>query len=273
MGKALELRTVQATAPGVGASFLAVSGDSLTVRDSIKPVWLGPIWQSRQAAGFVRITSPLLHDAVIGIQLQAPIGQSVSFYQDLQELRPQDTLLVFGSGSAVAGDLEQMSMLWLYEDLPGVDAYLIDRAELDRRCIDVYSFPNTLASGVAGGYSGSELVNSEVDQLKANEDYAIIGYDSTVACASIGYVSSDWGNIRVGGPGPVGGTSAAIQTRTWFRDLSDFWRMPLIPVFNASNKSLTFIDCVQDENGGDPVVTTICCRLRGRRGTGGGKRQ
>lgn len=269
MGKALELITAQATAPGAAAAFAAVAGNSLTVRDTQRPAWLGPVWQSRQAAGFVRLTSPLLHDAVNGIQMQAPIGQTVTLQQDLQRLYAQDTIVVTGSGSATAGDIESMSMLWLYEDLPGVDAYLIDMAELDRRGEDIYAFPNTLATGTGGGYSGQESVVAEVDQLKANTDYAIIGYDLTVACAAVRYVSSDWGNLGVGGPGPVGATSGAMETRRWFQELSRYWKMPLIPVFNASNKALTLIDAAQDENGGDPVITTVCVRLapkaRGKR--------
>lgn len=269
MGKAIELITVQATAPATGAAFTAVTGNSLTIRDTQRPVWLGPVWQSRQVAGFLRLTSPLLHDAVVGIQMQAPIGQTVTLMQDLQRLYAQDSIVAFGTGSATAGDIEQASMLFIYEDLPGVDAYLIDMAELDRRGEDIYGFPNTISTGTAGGYSGQESVVAEADQLKANTDYAIIGYDLTVACASVRYVSSDWGNIGVGGPGPVGATVGALETRRWFQELSKFWKMPLIPVFNASNKALTLVDAAQDENGGDPVLTTYAVRLapkaRGRR--------
>lgn len=269
MGKAIELITVQATAPGAGANWLAVGGNSLTVRDAIKPTWLGPVWQSKQAAGFLRLTSPLLHDAVVGIQMQAPIGQTVTLWQSMQRIYAQDSLIVTGSGSAVAGDIEQASMLYCYEDLPGVDGYFIDDAELLRRAEDIYAFPNTISTGVAGGYSGLENVNAEVDQLKANTDYAIVGYDLTVACGSVRYISSDWGNLGVGGPGPVVGTAGALETRDWFRRVTKIMELPAIPVFNSSNKANTFIDAAQDENGGDPIITTICVRLspkaRGKR--------
>lgn len=273
MGKAVELIVAQAIAPGVGGAFLAAPGNSLTVRDSTKPVWLGPVWQSRQLNGFLRMTSPLLHDSTVGIQMQAPFGQTVTLEQDMQQLYPQDSIVLFGSGSAVAGDIEQMGMLWIYEDLPGVEGYFITAEELQRRGEDIYSFPNTLATGTVGGYSGVESVVSEVDQLKANRDYAIVGYELTVAACAIRYTSSDWGNLGVGGPGPVDPTSGAMQTRTWFRDISERWRMPLIPVFNSSNKALTFVDAAQNENGGDPVVTTIAVILSGTRGRTGGKRQ
>lgn len=267
--KALELITTQATAPSAGAAFTAVAGNSLTIRDTSRPVWLVAQWDSRQVAGFSRVTSPLLHDAVVGIQQQLPIGQTVGLVTPVQRLYPQDTLVVFGSGSAVAGDIEQHCMLFAYEDLPGIDAYLINRSELMNRAEDIYSFTNTIATS-ASGYSGSEQINAEQDQLKANTDYAIVGYTSTTAVGAIRWVSSDWGNLGLGGPGPVLGTSGAIETREWFLLLSDRAQMPLIPVFNSSNKSLTFIDATTDENLADPTVTTLCVRLAPK---GRGKRQ
>lgn len=264
MGKAIELLTVQADAPGEGASFLAVAGNSLTIRDSNKPVWLGPVWQSRQSAGFIRMTSPLLHDSSVGIQMQAPAGQTVTLAQDLQRLYPQDTLSIFGSGSLVAGILEQSSWLVMYEDLPGVDANLIDVAELSRRGEAIYSFPLTIVADVLGGYSGATVITAESDQLRANREYAIVGYDLTTACAAVRYLSHDWGNLGIGGPGPVGATSGAMETRTWFRDVSEKWGMPAIPVFNASNKSQVFVDVAQNQLGADPTITTVCVLLSPR---------
>lgn len=260
MGKALELITVQATAPGAGAAFAAVTGNSLTIRDSRAPVHLVAAWADFQVDGFIRLTSPLMHDAVVGMQLAVEAAQTVPLYRGpFQRLYPQDFITAFGSGSAVAGDIETASMLWLYEDLPGVDGYFIDEAELMKRADEVYSFQNTISTGTTGGYSGSELIAAEQDQLKANTDYAIIGANvSGVGTASIRWLGVDFGNLGVGMPGLAG--SGDFQSR-WFQLLSRLIGMPAIPVFNSSNKSNTFIDAAQDENGGDPVVTTLCVRL------------
>lgn len=265
MGKALELITVQATAPGAGAAFAAVVGNSLTVRDSRAPVHFVAAWQRNQSDGFIRYTSPLLHDAVVGMQFT--MESAASYYQFMgpwQELFPQDTVVVFGAGSAVAGDIEQACSLWAYDDLPGVDAHLIDEAELLRRGEEVYSFQNTIATGTAGGYSGSELIAAEQDQLKANTDYAIIGYSvSGPSVAAVRYTSVDFGNLGLGGPG----FDSAEYLQEWFLRLTRKVGKPLIPVFNSSNKSNTFVDAAQNETGGDPIVTTLCVRL-GPRGKG-----
>jgi len=273
MGRALEIIGVQATAPGATqAAFSAVTGNSLTIRDSVKPIWLSAIGQSRQAAGFLRVTSPLLHDAVQGIQMHAPIGQSVTLWQGVQRLYAQDTLVVQGTGSATAGDIEQAFLIVHYEELPGVDAYLIDKRELISRGEDIYTSLNTLSTGTTGGWSGSEALSAEVDQFKANTDYALIGWvlGSTVAAGAIRYVGQDWGNLGVGGPGLITMPSAAHQTRDWFVQVSKLTGMPSIPVMNASNKSNTTVDALVDENGGDPIVSTIMVRLAPR---ARGKRQ
>lgn len=265
MGKALELISFQATAPAAGAPMVAVAGNSLTLRDSRAPLWLVAFWQRRQASGFTRLTSPLLHDAVVGIQCVGPIGNTLHVRNSIQRLFTQDALTAFGSGSAVAGDIEQSCILAAYEDLPGVNSNLIDEAELLRRGEEIYSWTNTLALGTTGGYSGAEAVNSEQDQFKANQEYAIIGYQVSVTAAAVRWVSSDFGNLGVGGPAPAGAGEFSFMTHNWFVGLSNFSGMPLIPVFNSSNKALTLVDGLTDENGVDAVITTTAVRLAPKR--------
>lgn len=267
MGKAFELITVEALGPGAGAAFAAVSGNSLTIRDSQAPIWFVTAWSKRIAGGFIRYTSPLLHDAVVGMQFGCQTGAlavtvpiALQYEGAHQRLYAQDTIVAFGSGSGVGTNIEQSSFIVGYEDLPGVDGYFIDVDELNKRADDVYSFPNTLALGTTGGYSGSEVVNAEVDQLKANTDYAIIGYGVTVPFTSIRYVGQDWGNLGVGGPG----SQDAFLTQEWFMRLSMKSGLPAIPVFNSSNKSSTFVSGATDEAGTDGTVNTIAVRLAPR---------
>lgn len=263
MGRAVELISFQATAPGAGAPFAAVAGNSLTLRDSRAPIWLAALWGTRQAAGFVRLTSPLLHDAVVGIQAAEPTGTALLHRSSLQRLFTQDTITAFGSGSAVAGDIENNSMLVYYEDLPGVNANLIDWAEALRRGEELYSWTNTIALGTAGGYSGSEAINAEQDQFKANMEYAILGFNVSVPASTVRWVGSDFGNLGVGGPASTG--SERTHNQNWFRDLSNDTDLPCIPVFNSSNKSLTLVDGMTDENGVDATLTTMALRLAPRK--------
>lgn len=263
VGRGLELITVRAVQPNLGLTMNALASNSLTIRDSTSPIWFVGGFSSRQAVGFVRWTSPLLHDAVVGMQYQQDSQVSASAIarmdteRSLQRLYPQDTLVAFGAGTNVALGVELSSFLAAYENLPGVDGYFIDEAELDKRADDVYSFPVTCTPALTTDYSGRVGITSSVDQLKANTDYAIIGWRVQARCHAVRYVGQDWGNLGIGGPG---GFSESL-TQEFFVRLTRTSGMPLIPVFNASNKSNTFVDISQDQSLTAVTLSTIAVRL------------
>lgn len=263
MESALELITVEATAPGGSATaFPAVAGNSTTVRDAQK-AWLLGMWGRRHSSGFFQITSPLLHDAVVGIQARMHTSDVNTINLGCpQMLTPQDTLVTQGGGSGTAGEIEQNSYLVMYEKLAGIDGKLISAEELKSRAIELYDSLNTLTLGVTGGYSGSELIAADQDQLKANQDYAILGVSlasNVTNLNSIRYISPDWGNLGVGVPCMV---ENSWVTSNYFQRLAMWTNMPVIPVFNASQKSSVFIDGAADENGGSAGVVTHMVRLR-----------
>jgi hypothetical protein len=175
-----------------------------------------------------------------------------------QKLISQDTLLVDLSGSATAGDIETACMLIYYDDLPGINARFIDPVELMERGVNIMSVENTLALGVLGGYSGQEAINAEYDLMKANTDYALIGYLTQSECACVRWQGIDTGNLGVGGPGNE--TNKEV-TRNWFAKLSYQFNVPLIPVFNSANRAGILIDGAQDENGVDVLVNSIFVEL------------
>lgn len=260
---ALELVTFQATAPGAGfTAMTAQTGNSATVRnaDLSLPVALLQCWADFQAAGTVRIRSPRLHDNVQGIRLDVLAGELFPLlpWGFAQGLVPQDTLTVEAIGSAVAGDIESFCGLVYYSDLPGINAQFARHDEISGRVRHIVTVENTLALGTGGGYTGEEALDAEFDLLRANTLYALLGYLVDAECAAIRYRGSDTGNLGVGGPGE---TTLRHLTKEWFVVLSQVYGLPLIPVFNAANKSGILLDGVQDENGTDVTVTTILAEL------------
>jgi hypothetical protein len=258
MGQALELITGFVTAPSTTLTALTMAaGNSLTVRNAPSGMArLLTFWTDSQGIGQLQVRSPRMHDNVQGIT----VGTQISEVQPLtpwgmpQQLYPQDTLTALLSGSATAGDIETASMLIHYDDLPGTDARLARWSEVESNIESIMISTNTLSLGTAGGYSGQEAINAEVDDWKANRDYVLIGYQTTVECACIRWVGSDTGNLGVGGPGHENFKSL---TGDWFRRLSESFDLPLMPIFNAANKNGILIDGAQDENGSDPLVTSI----------------
>lgn len=263
MSSALEILTGYVTAPSTTITALTMaSGNSLTIRNAAldTKIHLLSAWADNQGAGVLRIKSPRMHDNVQGMRLHVVASEPEPLFPLglKQNLIPQDTLDVGLSGSATSGDVETACLLVYYENLPGVAARLIGIEELMSRMKNIVTVENTLSLGTAGGYSGEEAINAEYDLLKANTDYALIGYLVSAECACVRYRGVDFGNLGIGGPGNADDKDV---TREWFMRLSRETALPLIPVFNSANKAGILIDGAQDEDGTDSLVITILAEL------------
>ena len=264
MGKGLQVISGFVTAPSTTfTAWTMGAGDSLSVRNTPEgnEIRLLNMWADNQAAGILRVRSALLHDNVQGIDAGVVASEVYPLLPDSrnQLLKPQDLLIVEQTGSAVAGDIESGSLLLYYAELPGADARLATWPQIESRIESYMLVQNTLALGTAGGYSGEEAINAEMDQWKANRDYALLGYLVSAECTTVGWRGPDTGNLRVGGPG---NETNRNLTRNWFKELSMATGLPCIPIINAANKAATLIDGVQDENGTDATVTSIFALLR-----------
>ncbi|MCX8500927.1 MAG: hypothetical protein ORO03_04455 [Alphaproteobacteria bacterium] len=256
---ALELVTVRATNPSTGAAGLAVTGNSLIVRDTPKRVWMSGLWQTRTADGNTQIVSPLLHDNLVGIQMRSEAGQYVGFSSMKTPMFAQDQLSVTLIGSAAAE--EHSSWLNYYESLPGVDANLITYAELMRRAVDITAVLNTVTPGTTA-FGTQVAINATNDQLKANTEYAIIGATiedgvATIGTHAIRYTGTDFGNLGVGLPGSAIYPGSNAQSFEWFMRLARQLDLPMIPVFNSANKALTFLDAIGAAATSTGVATTL----------------
>jgi len=269
MGKALELVTgfvtfsnavfvnIGGPAPGVMAA-----GNTLTIRNAPldSDVRLLQAWADVQFVGTGRIRSPRLHDNVQGIRLDLMVGNVTPLlpWSFPQKLLPQDTLIAEMAMGDAAGDIETLCMLVYYANLAGIDARLASPEDVLRRMVNLVTVENTIALGALGGYSGEEALNAEFDLLKANTDYALLGYLVDIECACVRWRGADTGNLGVGGPG-----NPAFRgvTKDWFVRLSRETGLPLIPVFNSANRPGILVDGAQDENGADTTVTSIFAEI------------
>lgn len=262
---AWELITGRVTAPGATLTALTVNtGNSLAIRNTAldTDIRLAAVWSKHQVAGNVRIRSPRMHDNVQGIRLFNGVGEPRPMvpYGYLQRLYSQDVLSVEVSGSGTAGDLEIVGLYLYYEMLPGISGRFLTPEQVTARMQNLMTVENTLTLGTTGDYTGEEAINAEFDLLKANTDYAILGYLNSVRCGAIRWRGVDFGNLGVGAPGH---DYDKTMQANWFVNLSLMTGLPAVPVFNSANKAGLLIDGVQDENGADTVVTTILAELSG----------
>jgi hypothetical protein len=269
MGVGLEVVTSFVTAPGATlTAAVAAAGNSLTVRsaDVKSKVSLLETWAFNQVAGTLRIRSPRLHDAVNGIRTRIPAASVLPKYPCgpqggfPQFLIPQDTLIVEQSGSAVGGQIESNSMLVYYQNLPGINARLIDYTTLQKIGINVTTVEATLTALITGQYGGGLALNAAANsqQLKANTDYALVGGLTDTRGTTIRVSGVDFGNLGVGFP-----AEPSIQDilADWFMMHSLNFGIPLIPVFNSANAGGTVVDVQTNQAGGTYIVDLFCIEL------------
>lgn len=263
MGAMLEVVTGRVTsAGGVFVALTPNTGDSFAVRNFDAPgvAQLIDMWALGATAGTFRIRSPRFHDNVQGIRAKFLAATPQPLMPDWcdQNLFAQDTLIPEISDAGAETDIG--TFLNYYSDLPGSNARLHSWAEIQPLMRNMLTNEVSLVSGAAlGDYSGSVAINSTFDLLKANTDYAILGYITDTSVQTIGIRGPDTSNFRVGGPG----TSTRVETRDWFIRMSREQGLPLIPVINAANKAGTLVDVSHNANAVTTVCDLILCELAG----------
>jgi len=257
----IELITASATAAATtGTAGAAVGTDSLNVKNARGDVDIIALWQTNQTAGFGQIITPSGHDTTRGWRAGVGIGVNVGQLALRQKLplTPQETIAVLIAATAVAGDVENLSMLIRYKDFPGINARLMTENQVLARTEKLTTIENSLASTAGPSYGTPELFTTDSDLLKANRDYAILGMTSRTAVHCIYCQTPDGGNVRVGCPGMLRYDLGS----QWFMIQSRLHDEPLVPVFNSGNKANCFIGVATDENAGTFVVTLHLALLK-----------
>jgi hypothetical protein len=101
----------------------------------------------------------------------------------------------------------------------------------------------------------ASALNADVDLLKANKDYALLGITSDLRVSAITVKGPDTANLRVAVPGGADVQGSMFRYARWFLHLSEFYGLPLIPLINSANKGATTVEVLGDENGGTANVT------------------
>ena len=257
---AWEVITGRALNPGAGgAAVTANTGDSLQVRstpDTSNP-FLENIWAQGATAGFVRLRSPRMHDAVQGIRFQNPAAVVRGFLADEARtpLYSQDILTLEIAGGAAETDVA--ALLIYYPDLGGSAQRLATWDQIAPNVAELVTAEVVVtAPATAGDWSAGTALNATFDLLKGNQDYAILGYQTLATVAAVGIKGSDTANLRVGGPG----TNESIETRDWFISLSKSSGRPAIPVINQANRASTLVH-VANSTAAGTTVDLVLARL------------
>lgn len=259
---AIELVTARVTNPGAAFTALTANTDqSFATRFHTQPgsAVLEEIWTQQATAGQIRITSPNLHDDTVGLRMVAPAASVRRLLPEEAStvLMPQDTLEVALTGGGAETDCA--ALLIYYAELPGIKARLHSWEEIKPRIEHLHAFPVDVAGPTTiGDWSAGVALNATVDELKANRDYAFLGYTVSLESVAVAISGDSTGNLKYGGPGPL----QPDETRAFFVDQGKRSGTPHIPVVNSANRAATRVFVARTTTGSTITVTFLTALLR-----------
>ena len=230
-----------------GSAFEAVSpisGDSATFYNVPQntQMYVAELWGAISGhAAEISVTASRWHDQTYGVRAEitsgattAPINSatSVSPIGVDQPIFPSDVLSVQVNGTA--NDEVVITLVVYYHDLPGISARLATYDYVKQNTKNLVGINATLTSGTAVPGTAVAL-NAADNRLHANTDYALLGFTSTLTCASVTVQGIDTGNLKVGGPLICQGDHDANMFVNYARQ----YNAPLIPVINSNNAGST----------------------------------
>ena len=249
------------------------SNQSFTVRSFAdgSTCYLEDVWQASAAHPILlSIKSPRMHDDVLGIELAStPLGvgsTDADFNPQntlpgflTQQLYSTDVLSVTANGTASDKMLGIFNVR--YSNLGGINADIFTWTQVQpiiKNLVGVLVQPQ--ASATVGVLGTGVALNSTSSRLKANTDYAILGYQCSIPVAAVVINGVNVGNLNVGGPG----NWDISETGSFFVERSLRYNQPAIPVVNSNNAGGTFISVADIVASTHPNVTLLMGELTQR---------
>lgn len=259
-GPAIDTIVGHAANPGTGGANITLNaGDSLTIRSfpQTNMAWIERIIRAGAGSGRVRVTSPLLHDNVLGITFNSPENPTVFLLPQEQGERvyPQDVLTVNITGGTNETDLA--ALIVYYENLPGADARLHTWADIKPLYKHIKPQEIDVTNSATIGTWTDTVINGTDTQLHANTDYAVLGYVTDTNQSIIAIKGQETGNLRIGGPG----TTATDDTSDYFVRWSEREGGARIPVINSANAGSIYVSTADVVASSTPKISLVLCEL------------
>ena len=234
-------------------------GNTLTVRSFQSPAqaYLEDVIIKGGQSVTARVVSPFFHDTTRGITVisaQAPTMRTLP-RQAAQLLTSQDTLTV--SLLSGAANSSVVALRNYYTDLGAPGARLHSWGDVSGLIGDIKPVEIDVTASATIGFWNDTAITTTENLLRANTDYAILGYTVDVACAVVALSGQDTGNLRISGPGSV----LQDVTVEYFVQLSNETGRPHIPVINAANVNNTVVSVADNAASTAVKVQLIMAEL------------
>jgi hypothetical protein len=209
----------------------------------------------------MQITSPKMHDTTYGLQFASTpktlggtsVFNPVTLLPSVtnQRLYATDTLSVQAAGANA--DVFIAGLGIFYSDLSGIAARLYTWEAIRPLIVNLAGITvSPISNGTAGLWGTAVALNSGNYNLKANTDYAILGYQAQVPGGILAFQGTDTGNLLMGGPI----STDSRDNGSYFVDMARKYNGPRIPVFNSNNAPGFTVNLATSS-----TTTTIKCSL------------
>lgn len=249
-----------ATGAPIGLTAATVTpGDSSIVRNfpAVNPAYMEAIAVQSSGVRAARVTSPLLHDNVTGMTFQfAEQPSSFLLPQEVgQPIQPGDTLTVALDAAATSDSVA--ALIHYYTNLPGTAARLAMWGDISGNVKSIKPVEiDCVSSATIAAWSDTLITNTE-NQYHAKTDYAVLGYQSSVAVAAVAVKGQETANLRVGGPGVI----TSFDTSDYFITMSALHGRPHIPVISADNRFSVYVSVLANTASVATKITLILAEL------------
>jgi len=233
---------------------------SLTVRsaDSGSQVRLLGAWRKGTVAAPFRIRSPRLHDDVQGIRVETVAsGPYNVFDHGIQQSLVSNDKLTIESYDTDATNANVLALIG-YDSIAGSNGNYATWSQIQSRIMALIGVSIDIsAGGTLSEYSAGDSFDVSTNLMKAQSEYAILGYDVENTVAGIAVAGPCTGNLKNGGPG----VNNLFHTRDWFVKMSVDTGLPFIPVMRQADIANTFAYQVDNAAGATNTVTFLCAQL------------
>jgi hypothetical protein len=255
---------------GAFEALAAISGDSLTAlffdpnsSAYVEEVITGNSTQRMEVAIF----SPRFGDNQFGLRLQhmfnptqaSPAGPPQWLMPRELDIPvfPSDALSISVNAPAAAGNANASLQVY-YQNVPGAGQRLATWDQVKGiGWVRVLGIEVTVSPGATGSAGTAVAINANDARLRANLDYALLGYNTDTSGLTFRVRGPDTSNFNI--LMPVSFDARNTSDYFVFQDL--LHPGPHIPIINSNNAGSTLVDGIAHNNPGSTKVSLILAEM------------
>jgi hypothetical protein len=259
------------TGAGSWDALAAVSGDSLQIADfanGTKAYIEEVITGNSTAAMEVSVYSTRFGDPVYGQRMQHMFNPTLSGDDGVPQLLLPDELdiEVYNSDTlsaqvfGTAGGNANVTLQVYYENLPGSSQLLASWEQVRNNYVKSLGIEVTVSPGATGQPGTAVALTANDNRWVSDASYAVLGITTSVPLLCARLYGPDTGYAKI----PIPGHWNTRQSAGWFARQARLRGVPHIPIINANNAGLTFLDAIHTSAAASTKISLNVVQLRNK---------